>query len=171
MISVTKLIDILNKPFLLQWANNLGLKGTNLKDYKKQVQNEGNDNHLKIEQYLKNGILFEGWEKLAKSLEGYELLGTEIDVSNGCINGRLDLALKKDGLIYILDLKRNKSVYLSTKLQLSAYKHLYGANKVGFMNTEELQIEILNIDTEKYFNIIKKLYQIHLTLTELNERL
>lgn len=171
MIAVTKLIDILNKPFLLQWANNLGLQGIILKNYKNKVQNEGNDNHLKIEQYLKNGILFEGYEKLAKSLEGYEVLGTEIDVSNGCINGRLDLALKKDGLIYVLDLKRNKSIYLSTKLQLSAYKYLYGANKVGFINTEELQIEILNIDTEKYFNIIKKLYQIHLTLTELNERL
>lgn len=171
MISVTKLIDLLNKPFLVQWANNIGLKGINLKDYQKQVQNEGNDNHRKIENFIINGINFEGSEKLSKSLEGFEIIGTEIDVSNGCINGRLDLALKKDNKIYILDFKRNKNIYLSTKLQLSTYKNLFNADYIAYINSDDFKIEILNIDTDKYFNIIKKLYQIHLLLTELNEKL
>lgn len=171
MISVTKLIDLLNKPALVQWANNLGLQGTNLKQYRKTVQKDGNDNHLKIQNFLKKGIPFDGSEKLQKSLEGFEFLGCEIDISNGAINGRLDLAFQKDGKRYVVDLKRNENIYLATKLQLSAYKYLYDAHEIAFMNTETMELKVLKIDTEKYFNIIKKLYIIHTTLNELNETL
>lgn len=171
MIAVTKLIDILNKPFLVYWANNLGLKGKNLRTYYKETQSEGNANHNNVEQYLKYGIKFNGWEKLENSLHGYEVIGTEIDVSNGCINGRIDLVLRKNERLYIVDFKRNKEVYLSTKLQLSTYKYLYDAHEVAYINSEDLELKILKIDTDKYFNIIKKLYQIHLSLTELNEKL
>lgn len=171
MISVTNLIDILNKPFLVQWANNLGIKGIKLKDYYKETQKEGNENHNNVENYIKYGNEFPECEKLSKSLEGYEVIGTEIDITNGCINGRIDLVLQKDGFKYIVDFKRNKSIYLSTKLQLSTYKHIYGADYIAYINSGDLQIKIIEIDTEKYFNIIKKLYQIHLTLKEINERL
>jgi hypothetical protein len=171
MIAVTKLLEILNKPSLLFWSNKLGLNGTSLNDYYNTVKNEGNTKHNEIELFIKKGVIFDGHEKLKESLESFEIIGVEVDVKNDFLIGRIDLILKKDNLIYVCDFKRNKSIYLNTKIQLSTYKHLYGADKICFINSEDFKIKEININTEKYFEVIKRLFQINQLLTSLNEKL
>lgn len=171
MVSVTKLIDLLDKPALLGWANKLGLKGVSLNDYSKNVKLEGTNKHNDIEEYLKNGVYFEGCEKLKYNLSEYEILGIEETIDNGKIIGRIDIVLKKNGLIYICDFKRNKRIYLKTKLQLSAYKEMLNADKICFINTESFEVKEIKIDTSKYYEIVKRLYQIYILINDLKERI
>tara|TARA_R110001632_G_scaffold1171_2_gene4712 strand:- start:9663 stop:10184 length:522 start_codon:yes stop_codon:yes gene_type:complete len=173
MISVTKLIDLLNKPALLFWANQIGLEGVKLKDYQSKSKSKGNFSHKVLEDYFNKGIKFEGFEVLESELNDYEFIGCEVDTNNGFILGRIDLIMKNklSGETWIFDFKSNKNIYLNTKLQLSTYKHIYNADKIGFINTEELKIVEINIDTKKYFDLIKRLYQIKNLLIDLNERL
>lgn len=169
MYSVTKLIDLLNKPFLLKWANGLGLKGLSLDSYMKDKSSSGNNKHKQIEQYFINGIDFDNSHKIEYIKNEYEIIGCEVDINNGYINGRVDLILKKNDKTYIVDFKSNKNIYLSTKLQLSTYKHIYNADHICYINFDNYNLEIINIDTNKYYEIVKRLYQIKTLITELNE--
>lgn len=173
MIAVTKLIDLLDKPALVGWANKLGLKGIDLKDYYKQTQTEGNNNHNDIELFLKKGKRFQGCEILEHTLIDFEIIGIEENCNNNFIVGRIDLILKhkKNNLIYVCDFKRNKSIYLKTKLQLSSYKHIIEADKIAYINTDNFQLIEININTLKYYEIVKRLYQIYLILKDLNEKI
>jgi len=171
MVAITKLIDLLDKPALLGWANKLGLKGISLDEYTNSVKLEGTNKHNDIEEYLKNGTYFDGCEKLKYNLSEYEILGIEESINNGKIIGRIDIVLKKNGLIYVCDFKRNKRIYLKTKLQLSTYKEMLNADKICFINTETFEIEEIKIDTIKYYEIVKRLYQIYLLINELKERI
>lgn len=171
MISVTTLIDTLDKPGLLYWANKIGLEGINLRDYYKKTSSEGSKSHNKVELFLTEGIEFEGCEKLDNSLKGFEVLHVEKEINNGFIIGRIDLVLKKDDIIYVVDFKRNKRIYLKTKLQLSCYKHMFKADKIAFINSDKLELEIVDIDTKPYWTICKHLYKINELLTLTNESL
>lgn len=171
MVSVTKLISILDKPALLGWANKIGLQGIRLKDYQSKSKKGGNIRHKEVEDYLNHGIEFKGFEKLKETLKSYKVLGSEVDVNNGFILGRIDIVLEKNKKKYVCDLKSSKYIYISTKLQLSAYKHLLKADYICFINTEDLELKTIDIDTSKYFEIIKRLYQIHKLITSLNEKL
>ncbi len=83
----------------------------------------------------------------------------------------MDLALEKNGEIYICDFKSNKNIYLSAKLQLSTYKHIYKGHKICYINIHTYKITEIKIETEHYYQIVKRLYQIYELLTKLNERL
>lgn len=171
MISVTKLLEILNKPNLIYWANKIGLAGININEYQSKSKNEGIENHNQIELFIKQGIRFDGCEIFENEIKDFKIIGVEVDVNNEFINGRIDLILEKENQIFICDFKKNKNVYLNTKLQLSTYKHLYGADKICFINSSDFKIKEIKINTEKYFEIVKRLFQIHQLLTSLNEKL
>lgn len=171
MITVTRLIDLLEKPGLKYWANKIGLQGVSLKDYEPKVKKEGNIGHNQIEDYIKNGVLFDGFEKFDEAVKGFEIIGCEVDCDNGYINGRVDLVLSMSNEVFVVDFKRSNKIYLSTKLQLSSYKHILGADHIMYMNLDEMKLKKIDIDTSKYFSIMKKLYSIKLMLNELNETL
>lgn len=173
MISVTKLINLLNKPSLLKWANKIGLEGIDINKYQAKSKEKGNISHKDLEDYFKNGTMFENYQVLEKELGEFDFIGCEVDTNNGFILGRIDLIMKnkKTNEVWLFDFKSNKNIYLNTKLQLSAYKHIYKADKIGFINTEELKVVEIDIETNYYFEIIKRLYQIKVLLNDLNERL
>lgn len=171
MIAVTKLIDLLDKPSLVRWANNIGLKGISLDDYYKESQSKGKEDHKNIENYLKYGKLFVGFEKLEKSLSGYEILGVEKQVGNDFISGRADLIIRDSLGDIVVDVKSSPYVYLKTKLQLCCYASIIGVSRVGVINTETLELKILSINIEKYFDIVRRLFMVNKLLTELNEKL
>lgn len=171
MIPVTTLINLLDKPALKYWANKQGLKGIDINKFEKKVQTKGNIKHDEIEQFIKNGTLFNGVDRFEESIKGFQILACEESVDNGFINGRVDLVLTKNNLSYVVDFKSNKNIYLNTKLQLSSYKHIIGADYVCFMDLEDYSLKVLDIDTNKYFEIVKRLYQIKVSLNELNENL
>jgi len=171
MVAVTKLIALLDKPALLKWANKVGLQGIDLSDYQKKSKSDGTSNHNKLERYFKHGEPFSGVELLEKELAGFKVIGCETEVNNGFICGRVDLILEKNNVLYICDFKSSKGIYLGTKLQLSAYKHLYQAHKICYINLDTYKLVEINIPTEHYFTVIKRLYQINELLNTLNERL
>jgi len=171
MVSVTKLLNLLNKSALLKWANSIGLKGIDINEYQSNVKIDGVKKHNNVERYLKYGELFEGYEKLKQNFINYEVIGIEKDVDNGFLIGRIDLILKKNNEIIVCDFKRNSKIYLGTKIQLSAYKNLINADKIAYINFDNYEIVYLDIETNKYYEIIKRLYQIHILLLELKEKL
>jgi hypothetical protein len=171
MYSVTKLISLLDKPFIPKWANNLGLNGISLDKYMKEKSKQGDNKHEEVQNYLLNGIEFDGFEKVKYIKDTFEVVGCEVDINNGFIKGRVDLILKHLDDIYIVDFKSNDRIYLSTKLQLSAYSEIIGTNRIFYMNFTNYELIELNIDVDKYYEIIKRLYQIQKSLDNLNERL
>lgn len=171
MIAVTKLINLLDKPALKYWANKQGLKGIDINKYEKKVQKDGNNRHEQIEEYINNGTLFDGYEFFNEAIKGFEIIGCEVDLDNGYICGRTDLILSMNNKVYVVDFKRNKNIYLSTKLQLSTYKHILNADYIAYMNLDDFKLKVIDIDTQKYYNIVQRLYQIYICLIELNEKL
>lgn len=171
MIAVTTLINLLDKPALKYWANKQGLKGVDINKFEEKVQSKGTSKHNQIERFIKDGTLFDGYEFFKESIKEFEILGCEENANNGFINGRIDLVLTRDNKSYVVDYKSSKNIYLSTKLQLSAYKHIIDADGICVMNLEDYSLNFLNIDTEKYYEIVKRLYQIKISLDELDEKL
>ena len=171
MISVTKLIDLLNKPGLVYWANNIGLKGLSLNDYRVESSKNGTNKHIEAQMYLEEGVKFDGCFELDKSINGFEFVCCEKEVKTDHLIGRIDLILKKDDLTYIIDFKSSEKIYLSTKLQLSTYKHMFNADKIGVINLNNMSLTILDIDTSKYYELVKRLYQIKNIMIKLKESL
>lgn len=171
MIAITKIIDLLDKPALVSWANKLGLQGVDLKSYYKDVTNEGTKKHNQIEEFFLYGIEFDGCDVLINNLKEYEIISVEETIRNDLFIGRIDLVLKKDNKIYVCDFKRNNKIYLKTKLQLSAYKEIINADSICFINSNNFKIEEIHINTKKYYDIVKKLHDIYILLLELNEKL
>ena len=171
MESVTGLLKLLHKEGLLYWSNKIGLEGTSLKDYRNKSSKKGTKKHNEVENYLVNGVKFNDSYKLDKCLEGYTIEDIEFDVDNGFINGRCDLMLSKGSEVIIVDFKSSGKVYLDQKIQLSAYAEMTEAKKIAIINFNNWELEFLNIDTKKYFNILRHLYVIKTQIRELNERI
>lgn len=171
MISVTLLLKMLHKEGLLHWANKIGLEGISLSDYRKKSTKDGINKHSEIEKYLKYGTKFNESDKLDKCLIGYKILSIEQNISNGFINGRIDLVIGKNNKKIVIDFKSNKKIYLEHKLQLSSYKEIYKADEIGIIDFNKWELNIIKIDSKKYFEIVKRLYQINELLIQLNEKI
>jgi len=138
---VTTILGILNKPFLVKWANNLGLQGIDSTKYKDKMADIGTITHKMILCYLTKDTLdlteysqqdistaencmlsFLEWEKSHKlepiivetpmASDIYGYGGTPDYI--GLINGRLEL----------MDFKTGKAIYEESLYQLSAYRQL-----------------------------------------------
>lgn len=171
MESVTNLISLLNKPGLINWANKIGLNGVSLSEFSSQSTKSGSSKHKEIEVFLSQGVEFSDSEKLKKLIRDFDIIGVEKYISNGFIHGYCDLILKKGDNIIIVDFKPKDKIYLSEKLQLSTYKEIFKANKIAIINYNNWRLNYVDINTLKYYEIIKRLYQIKKLLKSLNERL
>lgn len=171
MVAVTKLIDLLNKPALVYWSNKIGLSGVSLKDYRIDSSNKGTSKHDEVENYIKNGVLFKDYIKLDKVLKDYVVIGCEVEIKTNNLIGRADLILEKENKKYIIDFKSSNNIYLSTKLQLSTYKNMFNADYIGVIDLNNFKLTLLDINTDKYYEIIKRLFQINELLNFLKERL
>lgn len=123
--SVTKLIEMLDKPALLKWANKLGLQGVKLDDYRSQKQTEGTDYHLAIENYLKFKML-SGDDQVDSAMEKFfsdkVILEVEKSFETEYFVGRYDCKLMWKDFTFICDFKSNqKGIYFENRLQLAAY--------------------------------------------------
>jgi len=169
MESVTSLLQILNKPALLNWANKIGLQGTSLREYRSKLQSDGTNTHKQIENYLKTKQPFEYSDKLDLILTDFEVIGIEKDINNGYICGRIDLIISKNNKTFICDFKSSDNIYLEQKIQLSTYKEMYGADYIAIINFTDWKLNILDIKTDEYYKIIKHLYSIKQLADKLNE--
>lgn len=141
VIGVTTALSVLNKPFLVVWANRLGLQGIDSTKYTDKMASIGTIAHLLVMHHLENSTpdlseysqadidtaqncmkSFYEWEKVHK-LEPI-LLETPLvsDIYN--YGGSPDFIGKVDGVLEIIDFKTGSGIYPEYFFQISAYRQL-----------------------------------------------
>jgi len=139
---VTTILNILAKPALIKWANNLGLQGIDSTRYVDDKADIGTLAHDTIHCYLctdkkevdtseysskqikqaENCITsFYNWEK-EHNIEPI-LLEKQLTSKYG-FGGTIDIYGKINDKLVLIDLKTGKSIYSSMTYQLAAYSHL-----------------------------------------------
>ena len=140
--SVTQCISMINKPYLVAWANKLGLAGTKTSDEMKRVTTIGTLAHAYIQAFLETKIVeFEPQNEeervisttalqcFSKFLAFYDeykptTLECEKRVVNGLFGGTMDYIARIGDENYIIDFKTSDRVSNDYLLQLSAYYEL-----------------------------------------------
>lgn len=162
--SVTNLIDMLDKPALLRWANKLGLDGIKIDDYKSKAKDNGSNTHDAIEQYLKFKILPDDellCDRIKKFFNDKEVLEIEKTIETDHFVGRFDIKLKWKDIIFICDFKANSRVYFETKLQLAAYKMADYCDHVAVIHTPDFLIRPVDINQDWYEEFLINLSKLY----------
>ena len=137
--SVTQILSIVNKPFLVNWANNLGLKGIAVQDANKESTDVGTLTHAFIEGHItREEVSTDGYSRgtVDQALfcyEGYLIWEekyhpTYIETEKSFISkehgyaGTIDAVCKIGDQQYILDWKTSASIYPEYVSQLTAYR-------------------------------------------------
>lgn len=152
---VTTILGILNKPFLVKWANNLGLQGIDSTKYVDKMASIGTLAHYLVECELTG-------EKPDTSAYSPE----EIDRAENCLikfyewqnehevepilneaqlvsekylfGGTADCLAKVDGKLTLIDIKTGKAIYPEMFCQLAAYVQLLKEN--GYPRIQNVRI-------------------------------
>jgi len=163
--TVTKLLNLLDKPPLMKWANKIGLQGITLDEQYKKSKAKGNSYHNQVEAMIK---LNEGIEdpfmreNFHLFFNDSEILESEKDVSCEYWKGRYDVKFKRNGLTYLCDFKTNaKRVYLENKLQLVAYSEIDKVDEIGIISLPDFKYFPVKIkDRKPYTGILRALSHI-----------
>ncbi len=138
---VTTILSVLAKPFLVKWANNLGLKGIDSTKYKDKMADIGTITHLlilaeftrkhpdfseyanaDIEQANQCFAKFKVWETAHKC----EPLIVETPMASDIYGygGTPDFIGKVNGELELIDFKTSNAIYTDNFLQIAAYRQL-----------------------------------------------
>lgn len=163
--TVTELLDILNKPALMKWANKIGLQGISLDEYRAKSKKEGTSLHRQIENYVLHGQPFED-AKVQANFERFQVdkvfKEIEATIETEYFYGRLDAKIIYKGNLYLCDFKSNDGIYLEQKLQLSAYRMSDRNCKIAIVKIPEFTFkEVVIEDFTPYENLIYSLTQIY----------
>ena len=136
----TTILNVINKPFLVQWANRLGLEGIDTNKYKDEAAAIGSLSHYLVECELKGEApdlkdytpaqtfrsayalaSYHAWR--AAEAVTMEAIGVELRLVSDKyrFGGTLDFYGKIDGAFTLLDFKTSASVYPEHKAQVAAY--------------------------------------------------
>lgn len=141
VVGVTTVLAILNKPYLVVWANRLGLQGIDSTKYRDKMADVGTIAHLLIMHHLK---------KATPDLSEYSQ--HDINIANNCMKsyyewekhhqvepllietplssdvygygGTPDFIGMTDGQLELLDFKTGNGIYPEYFYQISAYRQL-----------------------------------------------
>jgi len=167
---VTELLNLLNKPALMNWANKIGLKGISLAKYRKEAMGRGSSLHKQIERYIKKQKDFEDFEiqkQFVRFMRNKEILSIEQYVENELFIGKYDIELKFNKKTYLCDWKSSNGVYLENILQLVAYRMVKNVDRIAIITIPEFIFEPIFIkDYNPYEQIIKSLSAIHVAKEE-----
>jgi hypothetical protein len=165
--SVSELIDILNKPKLMHWANQLGLEGKSLRDVRINNTTSGTNKHSEIVNYIKKGIKMsniESQNNLDIFLKDCNVIDLEKKFENDLFQGRVDIIFKKQNSIYIGDFKRTyKKPYLEHYIQLMCYKINFKCDKICIIKSDSFEINELSLFNNEnlYIDLIHNLINIY----------
>lgn len=152
--SVTTVIGILNKPYLVKWANNLGLKGIDSSKYVDILADAGSLAHDMILNHFKNEqtdtsecsqFVIDKAENAFLSFLEYAkqhrlepiLVEHEMVSEAKRFGGKCDWYGYEDGVKTLLDFKTGSGIYDEYAFQLAAYKYM--------LEEEGREIEIAKI--------------------------
>lgn len=164
--SISSLLELLNKPALVSWANKMGLKGVDVKKFTLEKKSKGTSFHSEIEGFLKRGEMASdaGFQSAIESFfAGCEILDCEKSIEHQYFVGRIDVRFRRNGSVWVCDFKTNKTkIYLENMLQLVAYKMATGCDRVGFVSVPEMKlIEVSEkMDLSPYEKMIYHLHEI-----------
>lgn len=183
----TTITGLLAKPFLITWANRLGLAGIDSTKYRDEAADIGTLAHAMIQAHLQreemdlahysplqvdlasNAVLsYLEWEKQ----HSLELILCEVPLvsDKNLYGGTIDCYCKLNGEYTLLDFKTGKAIYDEFFVQLAAYKELlvehgYRVDKcrilrIGRDETEGFEERAIS-ETDKYFGIFESLLRIY----------
>lgn len=161
--SVTNLIDMLDKPALMRWANKIGLEGIKLDEYKSKSKENGTTVHEAIENYLKFKLLPDDEllsDRIQKFFSDKEILEVEKTIETEHFIGRFDIKLKWRDIIFICDFKSNGKVYFETKLQLAAYRMAEPCDHLAVIHIPDFLIRPVDVDKALYEPFLKNLSEL-----------
>lgn len=189
----TTITGLLNKPYLIKWANNLGLEGIDSSTYTDEAAKVGTLAHALIQADLQgesldmrqfspvqvdlaeNAVLsFYEWKKRHK----IEPIHCEVPFVSDAMRygGTVDCYCILDGKPTLLDFKTSKAVYEEYFVQLAAYAELLREAghpvaecrilRVGRDTTEGFE-ERSVADTRKWFQIFRSLLDVYYIKKEL----
>lgn len=163
---LTQLLALLDKPALVNWANQQGLKGIDIKKKRNEWLNSGSSIHKQIEMFIRKGEPF-----ISEVDQSYfkaficdkEILGLECKVETNWFMGRYDIKVKWNGKTYIMDFKNNsKGVYFENKLQLIGYGMAEECDCFAVVSVPSFTTMNFKIDNrEPYEKILKSLSDIY----------
>jgi len=180
--SVTTIIGQLDKPALLNWAWNCGLRGEDYKKVRDKAASIGTIAHYLCECYLKketpklDSYSKEDIEKAETAYLAFldfvkknslEIVFSEKSLihNNFKYGGTVDIYAKLNGKLALLDLKTSSGVYPEMRLQLAAYKEMLEFNEHKVEETHLLRIDKETGEfTHYFFNDLKKELELFLML-------
>ena len=138
---VTTVLAVLNKPYLVAWANKLGLEGIDASEYRDAMAGIGRLTHERILAHFRGVepdlseyspkevelsdnamVSFYNWLKRGK-IEPF-VIEEPIVSSEYRFGGTPDLYCLINGERVLVDFKTGKAIYDEHKIQLAAYSHL-----------------------------------------------
>lgn len=158
---VTTILGMLDKPALLHWAWDLGIKGEDYRKVRDKAGNIGTIAHYLIECHVnklepdlseyspKNvetaQMAFEAYLEFAAKND-VVIISTEMQLVSNKYNygGTIDCYCKLNGKYALLDFKTSSGLYPEMRCQVSAYENLLLEN--GYPVEE---VHLLRIDKEK----------------------
>lgn len=156
--SVTTILQVINKPALVTWANKMGFQGIKVDEVLKNTANIGTLAHAIIENWIKyKKTDFWGYDKKqiiqacqcskkffewAKQQEKFVPIVSEIPLVSEKYNygGCIDLIANLNGKRTLIDFKTSSGIWDEAKYQTSAYFNM--ANENGWDCTDILIIRI-----------------------------
>jgi hypothetical protein len=190
----TTITGLLNKPYRIKWANDLGLEGIDSSTYTDEAAKVGTLAHaliqadlqgeeLDMKQYspiqidlAENAVL--SWYEWKKAHQ-IEPIACEVPFVSDKMRygGTVDCYCRLDGKPTLLDFKTGKAIYPEYFVQLAAYAELLREAghpleecrilRVGRDATEGFE-ERSVADTRKWFQIFRNLLEIYFIKKELN---
>ena len=172
--SVSNLIQLLDKPALLKWANKIGLQGINIDDYRKESRSNGSSIHKQIELFIKHKTPFlelVNQKECERYFENKSILDIEKNIETDYFIGRFDIKIEYKSKQFICDFKSNqKGIYLENKLQLVAYRMAEPCDGIGIISVPDFTFIPVNITNYlPYENILISLSTIYNLKKQINE--
>lgn len=195
----TTIVGQLDKPFLVTWANNLGLSGIDYEEFVDKKAKLGTLIHNIIQSHLMHTEIEIPQEisddELALAEQAfYRYLGWEnnhtisdVEIEKGLVSetykygGYLDIYCMVDGKWTIIDIKTSNEITVEQQIQVSSYEHLVRENNLpvdqlliintGKDTASQLQVMQIALDrASKYFKLFKALVDVYYIRKEVEKK-
>jgi len=149
--SISELLNLLDKPALLGWANRIGLEGESLAEARRASMAQGVSLHKQIERWILNKTPIQDpdfHERVEAFFSDKNIIAVEKPIDHERFTGRLDVKYRdSEGVVWICDFKTNQSrLYRENKIQLASYRMSEGCDRVAVISIPDMRLLDSNID-------------------------
>lgn len=162
---VTKILDEINNPYIIQWANSLGFRHLSYTQELSKYANLGTKVHNEIEDILHRincpfyftnyetpgAYAFYTWldEKKKQGLK-LKVLDIEKSIVGKYFCGTLDCIMQIGGKTYLIDFKTSNSISYKYYMQLCAYRYLLILSGYQYPIDKMMILQVDKYNPDKY---------------------